>query len=265
MSNSIRSLSNHKKPQCCLMKLFIASVNQEWHGQPKHCQGTNKSQAPTLGIKRRPVLWPSFRLPIIGANAFVLTVGSQVCQPWGTAYLSPSLQVWTQTLRSAPEPAGTEVGCRCFQDSQARTLSHQPQWAQCPSLSQQCQYFQSQASALRIITFPKSLFIQHHQTGATGVLLCVGPASVLAQLLRQLQPCARLLLALPRWVGLRPCLPGCHGVRGPVERQQGPATNFLRGKAELSSYFLSNPKNSLYQFTFPRLSWQGIVPESYFF
>lgn len=42
-------------------------------------------------------------------------------------------------------------------------------------------------------------------------------------------------------------------------------TNRSLGEAELCFYFLSNPKNSLYQFTFPRLSWQGKVPESYFF
>lgn len=198
---------------------------------------------------------------------------AEVCQPWGTACLSPSLQVWRPcdqlpnplALRSAAGASKTAKPVVIATSHGGRTARHSP-------TSASPRYFQSQASAPRIITFPKSLFIQHHQTGATRVLLCVGHASMLAQLLLQLQPCASLLLALPRWVSLQlssPRLPGCQAgerARGqPAGLLVDSTTNFLLGKAELSSYFLSNPKNSLYQFTFPRLSWQGIVPESYFF
>lgn len=66
-------------------------------------------------------------------------MGSQSLSALGHS-LPQSLAVGLDTdLVISSKPTGAEVGRRCFQDSQARTLSHQPQWARCPSLSQQCQ------------------------------------------------------------------------------------------------------------------------------
>lgn len=102
----------------------------------------------------------------------------------------------------------------------------------------------------------------------------VDPRLALSCLLLQLHPVSSLFLSFPPLgQSIASPAPGSGevaqagwGAGGkPTWRLTAAFTNRSLGNAELCFYFLPNPKNSLYQFTFPRLSWQGKVPESNFF
>lgn len=113
-----------------------------------------------------------------------------------------------------------------------------------------------------------------YKTGENGVILCVDPTLTLSCLFPQLHLGASLFLSFPlsgQSIGSPACgfvsvaEAGWGSGGKPASSLTAAFTNRSLGKAELCFYFLPNPKNSLYQFTFPRLSWQGKVPESYFF
>lgn len=115
-----------------------------------------------------------FRLSLEDAYLSALSAGSQRLQPWITAHLSSSLQVWMQTSQLVPTSPGIKGSSRWFKGHLAQSINKSYlSWCTAhPSPTTVSPwYFQSQARVPRIIRFSRSSFIQSHNTGEYGVLL----------------------------------------------------------------------------------------------
>lgn len=179
-----------------------------------------------------------------------------------------------QTSWSVPTSAGTKVWSRWFKASIVQSLTKSwPQLVLIPSLSHHSQslvFSITRWSPQNHKIFKNLIYVELQDWWEWGYLMC--------------RPYAHSVMPLPAappWSKSVPLLTALIGspARGfvsvaeagwgsggkPASSLTAAFTNRSLGKAELCFYFLPNPKNSLYQFTFPRLSWQGKVPESYFF
>lgn len=132
--------------------------------------------------------------------------------------------------------------------------------------------FQSWAGVPRVTGFSKCLFyLEWQDQWEWSSPMCRACAPSLMPLPLQVHGRARLPPSFPHSGQSSSSAAGA-GAGRPRQagaqswpRPHGFRTDRVLGKAQPCFYFLSNPKNSLYQFTFPRLSWQGKVPESSFF